>query len=171
MAKLKFHCIWIAHSNHTARGCKTWGNQQSWSPTALGRRSEWLTMSGLCEGKWSLPCPETALLSDSVLGGHCMGFTLSQISCTHNGKTRTFHIQKGPPRWWDFSKNLGHRGQSEAVVTLERSVCAPWGRSEWERTVPPYRPVIDINFQLHFSVLPFEVIKISGGLMSRQKVI
>lgn len=161
MAKLKFHCIWIAHSNHTARGVKLRGNQQSWSPTAVGRRSEWLTMTASVKAN-DLCRVQRQHCCQTLFWGALHGFyTFSQISCTHNGKPGLFTSRRDLPGDGTFSKNLGHRGQSEAVVTLERSVCAPWGRSRWERTVLHIDLSLILSFQLHFSVLPFEVIKIS----------
>lgn len=65
------------HLNHTLKshcsGGKTTGEPAIVVTNSSGQEKWMADFDGLCEGKWSLPCPETALLSDSVLEGTAWG--------------------------------------------------------------------------------------------------
>ena len=124
------------HWNHTLKshctGDKTAGEPPIVVPTAVGRRMNDRWWQPLRRPTISAVSPrhQTQCCFQSLFWGALRGFyTFSQTSCTHNGKPGLFPSRRDFPGDGTFSKKPGHPGKSEAVVTLERSVCAPWGRS------------------------------------------
>ena len=121
---------------HLNRTCKSRG----WNYRgATNRGHQWQWAGELNGWRWRALWRQTiSAVSSRHQRQHCFQslfwgalprfYTFSQISCTHDGKPGLFTSRRDSSGDGTFSKNPGHPGQSEAVVTLERSVCAPWGR-------------------------------------------